>query len=134
MDAAITLLGHRQDVPDLLCAADVFVLPSRSEGSPGALLEAMALGVPIVATDIPPVWELVGRSDRLARLLEPGDHEGLAGAITSVLADPIESKEMGELGRARFFAHFTIDRVAERMIEFYERSLARDRRRRRRPT
>jgi glycosyltransferase involved in cell wall biosynthesis len=123
IEAQVMLLGHRADVPDLLCAADVFVLPSRSEGSPGALLEAMALGVPIVATDIPPVWELVGRN-RLARLLEPGDHEGLAEAISALLADPAESGEMGETGRARFFEHFTIDRVATQMIEFYERALA----------
>jgi glycosyltransferase involved in cell wall biosynthesis len=123
IEAQVMLLGHRADVPDLLCAADVFVLPSRSEGSPGALLEAMALGVPIVATDIPPVWELVGRN-RLARLLEPGDHEGLGEAISALLADPAESREMGEAGRARFLEHFTIDRVAAQMIEFYERALA----------
>ena len=123
IEGQVMLLGHRADVPDLLCAADVFILPSRSEGSPGALLEAMALGVPIVATDIPPVWELVGRN-RLARLLEPGDHEGLAEAISALLADPAESREMGEAGRARFFEHFTIDRVAAQMIEFYERALA----------
>ena len=123
MGANVRLLGHRRDVPDLLSAADVFVLPSRSEGSPGALLEAMALGVPIVATDIAPVWELVGRGG-IARLLEPGDHDGLAEAISSLLEDPAASRVMGETGRARFFEHFTIDRVAKRMIEFYERSLA----------
>jgi glycosyltransferase involved in cell wall biosynthesis len=123
MEATVKLLGHRADVPDLLCAADVFVLPSRSEGSPGALLEAMALGVPIVATDIAPVWELVGRGG-LARLLEPGDHDGLAEAISSLLADVTASRELGETGRARFFEHFTIDRVAKRMIEFYERAVA----------
>jgi glycosyltransferase involved in cell wall biosynthesis len=122
IEAKVMFLGHRADVPDLLCAADVFVLPSRSEGSPGALLEAMALGVPIVATDIPPVWELVGRN-RLARLLEPGDHEGLAEAIIGVLADPTGSRKMGETGRARFLEHFTIDRVAKQMIEFYERAI-----------
>jgi glycosyltransferase involved in cell wall biosynthesis len=123
IEAKVLLLGHRADVPDLLCAADIFVLPSRSEGSPGALLEAMALGVPIVATDIPPVWELVGRN-HLVRLLDPGDHEGMAEAISALLADPSASREMGEMGRVRFFEHFTIDRVAKQMIEFYERALA----------
>jgi glycosyltransferase involved in cell wall biosynthesis len=123
METKVTLLGHRRDVPELLCAADIFVLPSRSEGSPGAMLEAMALGVPIVATDIPPVWELVGR-DRLTQLLEPGDHGSLAEAISTVLADPMESRRIGEAGRARFFEHFTIDRVVERMIRFYERSIS----------
>jgi glycosyltransferase involved in cell wall biosynthesis len=123
LDAKVTLLGHRRDVPDLLCAADVFVLPSRSEGSPGAMLEAMAFAVPIVATDIPPVWELLGRN-RLTRLVEPGDPGALAEAISSVLADPKGSRRIGEAGRARFFEHFTIDRVVERMIRFYERSVS----------
>nr|MDJ0953260.1 glycosyltransferase [Acidimicrobiia bacterium] len=57
---ATEFLGYRNDVPDLMCAADVFALPSRVEGSPGALIEAMALCVPAVASDIPSVRELVG--------------------------------------------------------------------------
>jgi glycosyltransferase involved in cell wall biosynthesis len=129
LEANVTLLGHRRDVPDLLCAADVFVLPSRSEGSPGAMLEAMAFAVPIVATDIPPVWELLGRN-RLTRLVEPGDPGSLAKAISAVLADPKGARRIGEAGRARFFEHFTIDRVVERMIRFYERALSVSTRRR----
>ena len=59
LERHVRLLGHRDDVPDVLAASDLFVFPSLYEGLPGAVIEAMALGLPIVASDIEPVRELV---------------------------------------------------------------------------
>lgn len=77
-------LGVRDDMPNLLCAADAFVLPSRREGLPGALLEAMALDVPIVATEIPTILEAVPGAE-YAALVPIDDELGLAQAITNTL-------------------------------------------------
>ncbi len=63
LDGSVVFLGTRDDVPDLLCAADVFVLPSRREGSPGVVLEALALEAPVVASDLPGVREVFDGRD-----------------------------------------------------------------------
>ena len=83
VDAAF--LGHRDDVPDLLAAATVFVLPSRWEGQPLVLQEALRAGAAIVATRVGGVPDLVGDA---AVLVPPGDAQALAAAVRAVLADP----------------------------------------------
>jgi len=120
-DAAI-LLGARDDVPDLLCAADVFVAPSRWEGLPGSVLEAMALEAPIVASDIPTVLEAVGE-DSAALLVPAGDPDALADAITTALLDRSAAAERARRARARFLERFTLEAVAAGMLSFYERAL-----------
>jgi glycosyltransferase involved in cell wall biosynthesis len=122
LGGSVRLLGPRDDVADLLSAADVFVFPSRSEGFGGALIEAMALQAPIVASDIPPVREVVG-DDGSAMLVQPERPGSLAAAITETIADPLGAAERARRARQRFLSHFTIDRVAQRMVEFYERAL-----------
>jgi glycosyltransferase involved in cell wall biosynthesis len=84
VDAAF--LGHRDDVPSLLAAATVFVLPSRWEGQPLILQEALRAGAAIVATRVGGVPDLVG--DDAAVLIRPGDAQALAVAVRAVLADP----------------------------------------------
>lgn len=118
---SVRLLGHRDDVPDLLSAADVFVLPSRREGSPGALLEAMALGAPIVAADLPSVREIV--DDANAVLVRSSDADALARAVTSVLLGPEAAWQRAEEARARFLDRYTIERAAAGMLAFYEKAL-----------
>jgi len=113
----VLTLGFRDDVPELLCAADVFLAPSRWEGSPGGVLEAMALDAPIVATDIPPVREVLGE-EAGALLVAVDDAEGLSSAIVSTLCGE-GSEERVAAARARFFARYTIERVAAEMIELY---------------
>jgi glycosyltransferase involved in cell wall biosynthesis len=79
-------LGHRDDVPDLLAGATVFVLPSRWEGQPGVLQEALRAGAAIVATRVGGIPDLVGED--AAVLVAPGDGPALAAAVRAVLADP----------------------------------------------
>jgi glycosyltransferase involved in cell wall biosynthesis len=119
----VKFLGPRSDVADLLCAADLFVLPSRREGFPGAVLEAMALEAPIVATTIPAVSEAVV-ADEHALLVPPDDSGALATAIVAALASPRASRERAHAALARFHDSFTIDRAADGMARFYEAALS----------
>jgi glycosyltransferase involved in cell wall biosynthesis len=118
---AVTFLGTRDDVPELLCAADVFVLPSRREGLPGAVIEAMALEAPIVATDLPEVREVV--SEEHAVLVPPESPDRLAGAVLDVLGAPIDASHRAAAARARFLEVFTVARTADQMRNFYDRAL-----------
>lgn len=120
---AVRFLGQRDDVPDLLSAADVFVLPSRREGCPGVLLEAMALEAPIVATQLPPVKEVLG-GDEIARFASPDSPQALARAIVETLRDREGAARRARLGRIRFLQEFDATSVAVRMLAFYARALA----------
>ena len=122
LNGQVQSLGERDDVADLLCAADVMVLPSRHEGFPGVLLEAMALETPIVATDLPGIREVVGEAG-IARLVDGGQSCDLAGAIVDALQDDPVNTGRTTLGRARFEELFTIESVADRMVGFYKRAL-----------
>jgi len=114
----IMLLGRRDDVPDLLAAADLFVLSSLWEGLPNVVIEAMATGLPVVATDIAPVREAVD-AGRSAVLAAPADPEDLARAMIEVLADPARRVAMGRRGREVFLERFTIGPVADSMVALY---------------
>ena len=120
---AVGLLGARGDVAELLCAADVFVVPSRWEGFGSVLLEAMALETPIVASDLPAVREVVTHGDS-ALLVAPERPVELAAAVTATLADPAGAASRARRARERFLASFTVDRVADAMAGFYRRALA----------
>ncbi|MGH9022869.1 MAG: glycosyltransferase family 4 protein [Acidimicrobiia bacterium] len=118
----VRFLGLRDDVADLLCAADVFVLPSLWEGMGGVLLEAMALETPIVASDLPTLRDAVPGNDyaRFAPCAQPAP---LADAILATLAEPAAAAERAARGRQRFLQEFTVARVADQMVSFYERAL-----------
>jgi glycosyltransferase involved in cell wall biosynthesis len=124
LTGVVTLLGARSDVPDLLCAADVFVLASRREGFSGAIIEAMALEAPIVASDIAQVREALDTSSAL--LTAPGLVADLAAAVEQVVRTPDEAAVRARHARERFMRDFTVQAVAPRMLSFYEHALARD--------
>jgi glycosyltransferase involved in cell wall biosynthesis len=120
---SVTFLGGRDDVPDLLCAADVFVLTSRREGSPGSVMEAMALELPIVVTDLPQIREVVNEAS--AVLVAPSSPpEHLARSIARVFRERGATERRVNVARRRFLADFTIGQVADDMVAFYRRSLA----------
>lgn len=90
LDANVRLLGARDDIPELLGAADCFVFPSHWEGLPGALLEALAAGVPVVASRIAPVEE-IARQATGVECIAPGDGEAFARAVVRRLDHPIRA-------------------------------------------
>lgn len=122
MSGSVEFLGLRHDVPELLCAADVFVLPSRWEGMGGVLLEAMALEAPIVASDLPTLREALP-DDRYARFVPSQRPAALADAVLAALGEPEESSCRADRSRQRFLDHFTVERVAEAMRALYGRAL-----------
>ena len=119
--AAVRLLGHRQDVADVMAAADVMALCSRDEGLPGALLEALGLEVPVVATNIGPVREVVD-AGAPARLVPYGDAPALAAALSETLRQPPDGQVLTQ-GRAVMERSFSIEAVSAAMAGFYDRSL-----------
>jgi glycosyltransferase involved in cell wall biosynthesis len=122
LGASVRWLGHRDDVPDLLAAADAFAFPSRYEGQGGALLEAMAMGVPIVASDVPAIAETA--PEGVARLVPPDDPGALARVLLQVLEDPSSAAEMARAGRARFAQRFTLSAMAEGTAAVYRKVMA----------
>jgi ATP-binding cassette subfamily B protein len=126
LPADIRFLGHRNDVPALLAAADVLCFPSLREGSPGTLIEAMAVGCPVVASDIPPNYEVLGSGARSAgQLINTQDPQALGDAVNRALANPDFTTHRAQVGRARFEERFTIDAVVTRMADFYLSAAAR---------
>lgn len=123
LGGAVSFLGLRDDVAELLCAADVFVLASRWEGMGGVLLEAMALEAPIVTSDLPTLREAVPDGGH-GLLVAPNQPGALATAILDVMARPEEAAERSRRARQRFEERFTIERVAGEMLAFYQHALA----------
>jgi glycosyltransferase involved in cell wall biosynthesis len=122
IESSVRFLGHREDVADILCAADVFAFPSRWEGLPGGILEAMALEAPIVASDLPPIRE-VAPNQECAALVPPDRPDALAEALASVIEEPDAAQARAQRARARFLERYTIDHVAHEMLSFYRRAL-----------
>ncbi len=115
----VRFLGHRDDVPELLAAADVFAFPSVYEGLGGALIEAMALGLPVVASDIPAVREVV-ENGLTADLVAPGDPVALGEAVARLLSDRDRLKAYGDQGRRRFEREYTLAESTSRMLALYD--------------
>jgi glycosyltransferase involved in cell wall biosynthesis len=118
----VRLLGRRDDVPDVLAATDVFVLASRQETTPIALLEAMAAGRACIATDVGDCRAMLAVD--AGRIVAPGDVPALASALREVTADGVLRDRLGRAARerARLFSDVS---MAERTAAVYETVLAR---------
>jgi len=119
----VTFAGHRTDIPEILSAVDLLVLPSLWEGLPNALLEAMAAGLPVVATAVGGTPEVVV-DGVTGFLVPPRDPQALADAILRLLRNPELRQRMGEAGRARVAAHFSIEQMVHKTEALYEQLLA----------
>jgi glycosyltransferase involved in cell wall biosynthesis len=119
----VELLGARADVPDLLARSDVFVLSSRSEGFPVSVLEAMAAGLPVVATNVGGVAEAVADGET-GFLVPAADADALARALERLLADGELRRRLGAAGRARALSLFDVSRYRAAYRELYWRSLS----------
>lgn len=112
----VRFLGRREDVPDLLAACDVFVLPSRREGMGVAALEAMGAGRAVVASQVGGLGEAVV-DGRTGLLVPPEDAPALARALQRVVSEPELRERLGEAGPGRVAEGF----LAEQMVSAYER-------------
>ena len=115
----VRLLGYRADVPDLLAAADIYVMPSLSEGMPMAMIEAMLAARPVLASDTGGIGELISGPE-LGMLVPPGDPAALRRGILKLAGDPALRARLGEAGRRRAEADFTATAMAERYVRLYE--------------
>ncbi|MEX2120776.1 MAG: glycosyltransferase family 4 protein [Pirellulales bacterium] len=124
LSTSVLLAGLYDDVEDFLLAADVFVLPSLEEGMSVALLEAMAAGLPVVASSIAANAPLV-EDGRHGRLVPPGDSAALAAALAELLEQPDAAARLGSSARERVEARFSIARMVEAHLELFDRLLER---------
>ncbi len=116
LGGVVKLLGHRSDVADVLAASDLFVFPSVYEGLGGALIEALAMSLPVVVSDIPALREVVVEGEN-ALLVPPGDGARLASAILELLGDAERMRTYGERSREIFEAEFRAELAAKRMLD-----------------
>jgi glycosyltransferase involved in cell wall biosynthesis len=115
--SGVELLGARRDVLELVAAAGVMCLPSEAEALPMSILEAMALGRPVVATDVGGTPDQVIDGET-GHLVPPGDAAAVTRALLSLAADPARAQEMGAAGRRLQQERFT----GEAMVDGYERA------------
>lgn len=123
IDHAVSFLGLRNDVPRILAALDLFVLPSLSEGLSVALLEAMSTAVPVVASSVGGNPEIV-QDGQIGLLVSPKNASELADRILEVINNPEKSKLFGERGRERVAKEFTTARMLNQYEELYDRCLS----------
>jgi len=100
---------------------DVFVMPSKKEGMPMALLEAMAMELPVVATDVGGISFVVGKNEGL--LVDAGNSEALSSAIFSLINDPSLRGDLGKNARAKVVREFSIDACYRKYREVYKNVL-----------
>lgn len=129
----VALAGFREDVPDLLAASDIFVFPSLAEGLGSSVIDAMLLGLPVVASDVGGIPELLrpegARSDAaLGWLVPPGDPRALATAMTAAIDLPDQERDKRR-ALARSFAerNFLSDRMVEETLNVLYEVLSRSR-------
>jgi glycosyltransferase involved in cell wall biosynthesis len=132
LEDRITLVGERRDVPAFLRTLDIYIQPSRWEGFPHAILEAMAAGLPVVATRVGGIPEMV--EDGVTGIIIPRDQvRALAEAIRFLLDDPRRARQMGKAGRSRVEKHFTVSANIAAHRDLYLKLVEKDRGGRRPP-
>jgi len=118
LSARVHFLGHRQDVPQLMRAADVFVFPSRYEAFPLVVLEAMASGLPVITATTSGTAELVGAECGIV-MDDPNDADVLAVALKRIVQDPESRKRMGRAARVVAEQH-SWEQMSDRYLRLYE--------------
>lgn len=111
--------GERHDIPEVLAALDVFVLPSTFEGAPYAALEALAAAKPVVATRVASIPQLI--QDGVSGISVPiGDAAAMADAVDRMLRDPAAARRMGEAGRRIIEASYSLPAMIDRICSVYD--------------
>jgi glycosyltransferase involved in cell wall biosynthesis len=122
-DHLVRFVGHREDAARLIGLCNVVWLASDFEGMSNSIMEAMAAGVPVVATDIPPNRELVV-DGQTGFLVKVGDSVGIAQFTDRILADPALAQRLGEAGRERMRANFSVERMVSAHAALYRQVLS----------
>lgn len=123
LGSRVVLGGQRDDVPALLARSSAFVLSSVSEGLPISVIEAMAAGLPVVASDVGGVGELVADGET-GFLIPPGDAQALADALAELLDEPLLRRDLGAAGRRRAEALFDLHAFREAHLRLFREELA----------
>jgi glycosyltransferase involved in cell wall biosynthesis len=122
LSGTVFLTGYRDDVPNILAASDVLALPSFREGTPRVITEAMASGLPVIATNIAGIPEQVV-DHKTGYLISPGDAETLANRLETLLEDSQRRERMGQAGNARA-GRFSIEAMLNDIGDLYRSLLA----------
>jgi len=122
VERSCRFVGIREDIAEILAAADVVVLPSLSEGFPFVLLEALAMGCPVVASQVNGVPELI-EDHKTGLLVPPRDPQALATAIREVLSDSTAASKMGAAGRAVVQERFTVDHMVANTTAIFDAAM-----------
>lgn len=118
---SVHVLGRRHDVPALMAASDIFALPSLSEGLPLVLLEAMACELPIVASAVGGIPDVLGK--RTGILLSPQDESGWTKELAALSTDSSKARKMGIAGRALVYAKYSATRMSNEYLALYEKAI-----------
>ncbi|HXX52975.1 MAG TPA: glycosyltransferase family 4 protein [Thermodesulfovibrionales bacterium] len=119
----VLMLGLREDVPSVLKSVDIFVLPTLQEAHGGVFVEAMAMGKPVIGTDVGGVGEVI-RDGINGYLVRPNDAPLLAGAIVTMLRDKERAALMGREGRKMVQEGFTVEKMCETIYALYSSLIA----------
>jgi len=123
----IIFLGFRNDVPELMNIAHIFALPSLSEGAANVVMEASASGLPVVATAVGEVPQIVSDGET-GRLVKPKDADDLAKKIEAIIDNPLLGKKMGEAGRRRMEHKYSWEIICEKLEKAYQEVIDRSKR------
>jgi glycosyltransferase involved in cell wall biosynthesis len=121
--AQVSFLGHRHDVPAVLAQSDIFAFPSFMEASPNAVIEAMAAGLPIVATRVGGIPEVI-EHEQSGLLVPPGDDRALAAGILRLIERPELAAQVGDAARATVEGRFSFDRMVDEFQQLFDTELA----------
>jgi len=122
-ESTVRFLGARPDVDDLLCASDFFVLPSDTEGLPLSVLEAMAHSVPVVASNVGGIPELIDHGTH-GVLVSPADPPALAAAIRRLAEDPLLRQRLGHAAYTRASSEFSLSTTIRNYDRLYNRAIS----------
>jgi glycosyltransferase involved in cell wall biosynthesis len=122
LDGKVIWAGYQEGVPQILKSLTIFCLTSDYEGSPNVIVEAMAAGLPIVATSVGDLPDIIKNSQQ-GFLVEPGDTTGIARAINKLLDDPELRRKMGQAARAWVKDNTNAQAISWRFASFYRSAI-----------
>jgi glycosyltransferase involved in cell wall biosynthesis len=128
LDSAVTFVGVQpaEQVARYMAAADIFLFPTmRQEAAPLVLPQAMACGVPVIASRIGGITEVIGESGEAGLLIPPGDERALVAGIEDLLANEEAQERLRHAARERVLAEYTLERMVERTLDVYQHAIRR---------